>query len=628
MMIVVLMLMPVCIMLGAIMLSNLVSEKTFLRYERGRGQSFYLAEIGINAAYYSFSSSSFTGFTHERPQSDSDPDHAGTALVSGALAVNPLIASRIPFVRISGGQWDGWYEYSWKPGSPQESLTRSGQQEVIRFRVTRTYDGAAVAGNRPTAWEIVSYAKLGQVEKTHRLSGDLQGLADYTIFDAGDLNEFIRGANQNISGKVHANGDIYLKPSGATLSINTNTPEHVAAFTTAGNFWYGRDATGRTNMGTVRLDHQGPVTSMDQWPSGLDSFSPTWTSQAMALWGGTVADHALGATVKGVPPTKSFDPDGYYADSARSGGLCIRSEGGQLQVGDSPLGSGALSTAVTAKSFYNHAEKRQVNAVVIDVSKLRPSDYPNGLIYSERSLVLINAQKLPQKTTIVSQAGVYTMGDYNKELATRADWKLHNDKTVAGYNPEYTSKVSSCIMTKNRVWHLSKNALLPPSSGSGFKLAGDDPEEYAEDNEWVNRENGNGNNNAIEINSMIVDGAPLYDEVWNRQVVDGLVVPKWGPRHPDPAAQAASWDDYLESFGSSRVVKKRGSIVHLQNGKLPDAANFNQSSGAGTDDSQVAWYRQIAYDAPFRDYGYDAMLKTDPPPFAPFAASRALWKQR
>ena len=79
-MVTVLMLLPICVMLAAIMFSNVLSEKRFLRFERDRGQSFYLAETGINSAYYSFSESTITGFTHLRDNDESDPNEPGVPL--------------------------------------------------------------------------------------------------------------------------------------------------------------------------------------------------------------------------------------------------------------------------------------------------------------------------------------------------------------------------------------------------------------------------------------------------------------------------------------------------------------------------------------------------------------------
>lgn len=137
-MIVVLLLMPICLMLGAVMFTNILSERQNLRYERDRGQSFYLAELGLNAGYYSFSESTFTGFTHTKDNDETDPNEAGTAVTgSASLTVADTITNRIPFVRAA----DGWYQYTWNDTSAHASLTGTGERESIRFRVSRTYDG-------------------------------------------------------------------------------------------------------------------------------------------------------------------------------------------------------------------------------------------------------------------------------------------------------------------------------------------------------------------------------------------------------------------------------------------------------------------------------------------------------
>jgi Tfp pilus assembly protein PilX len=624
-MVTVLMLLPICVMLAAIMFSNVLSEKRFLRFERDRGQSFYLAETGINSAYYAFSESTFTGFTHIKSNTETNPDEPGVALTPPAcLELSSVIVAKVPFQRISSGQWEGWYEYKWDNTSSHASLTGTGEREAVRFRVSRTYDGTLPGSARSTAWEIVSVATLGATTKTHRLSGKLEGLTDHALFDAGDLNEFLRGQDQQVRGKVHANGDIFLKPSGTTLSIITDTSQD--GFTTAGNIWWGVDATGRKNMGTVRIGETGPLSASNKWPNNLDSRSANWIPQATALWGDMVKDKSLGATVKGVPPTKSFEPDGFYAQTAKAGGLNISTESGTVKVGNDTIGTGPLSAAVKLKSFYNHAEKRTVECVQIDISKLSASDYANGLIYSDKPLILLNAQKLPHKSSIVSQSAVYTIGDFNKELATQKDYNIHFGLAGETKNVNHTTKVSASIMSKDRIWHLSKNFPFPANSGSGFKSAASDPEEYPNDNKHVNRDTANNTNNVIEVNGMLLDGAPLHDEVWNREVVGGQVVPKWGPTKADPNNQATSWDDYLEAHGASRVVKKRGSIVHLQNADMADASSFNNEN-LTVPAGETAWYRRVAYDAPFRDYGYDLLLKTDPPPFAPFVASRSMWKR-
>lgn len=629
-MVVVLLIMPICVMLGAIMFTNVLAEKQNLRYERDRGQSFYLTELGLNAGYYSFSESTFTSFTHLKDNDETDPNEAGTAVTGTAsLVVAESITDRIPFTRAG----DGWYEYSWDDSSAHNSLTGTGENERIRFRVSRTYDGTILGSSRATCWEVVCEATLGATTKTHRLAGTFEGLEKNAIFDAGDLNEFIRGANQVITGKVHANGDIFLKPSGTLLSIITETPDD--GFTAGGNIWWGVDVTGRTNMGTVRINDTGPLTGADNWPANFDSRSANWLTQAPMLWGNMVKDQKLGAKVKGVPPVKSFEPDGFYANKAVEGGLNISEEGGNLTVGGAPIGSGPLATAVTERSFYNNCEERTVDCVQIDVSQLSADDYPNGLIYSSKPLILINAEKLPRSTSIVSQSGIYTAGDFNKELATQDDFQQRFGGGGHTADPLHTTKVSAALMTKDRIWHVSKNFSFP-TSRSNSQPAADDPEEYPGDNTFVNRDTDRGNRNVIEVNGMLLDGAPNNDEVWNRVVEDVLnsegnitgqaVVPAWGPTNPDPQNRSTSWDDFLENHGGNRVVKKRGSIIHLQNANMAGVAAF-QNQNVPVPDEETAWYRRAFYTPPFRDYGYDELLRTSPPPFAPRSAEPTMWKR-
>lgn len=660
MMAIVMMIMPVCIMLGAIMLSNIISEKHFLRYERDKGQSFYLAETGLNSAFYAFSQSTFTGFTHFKDNDETDPNEPGVINTANPLFVPTPITDRIPFQLQNSGDYQGWYEFSWDPGSDiEDSLTRSGHPERIWFRVSRTFDGVAIGSDpsnrRSVAFEIVCVASLGQTTKTHRLFGSLEGLADSAIFDNGSLNEFIRGQNQDIHGKVHANGDIYLKPSNTTLSIETTVAQD--GFTTAGNFWYGRDATGRTNMGNIRIA-EDPPGSGDAWPAGLDSFSDDWAEDAGARWGEMVRDKAMGAGIKEAPPVKSFEPGGFYQTTASSGGLDVRVNGGSFEVGNtstgySSVGSGPLSSAVTSLSFYNNAERRTVQAVQIDVSQLDEADYGNGLIYSEVPVVLVNAHKLPKDTTFASQSGIYTVGDFNMELPTQDDFELHRDggdlnepgdPQNGTYAPGvFTRKKSAALMTKDRIWHLSKEfdfsrgptgvnntgAGQEPSS-SGNPTASDPKHaSYPDDL-----------NDVIEINGMLLDGAPLYDESWNREketdpeTGEIRIVPRYGPGEDDEAAPnggSTSWDDFLENFGGGRTVRKRGSVIHLQNATMSfntfDDANNRIEPSSNIAAGITSWYRCRSYNPPHRDYAYDVLLKTNPPPFAPFVASRSMWKR-
>lgn len=157
---------------------------------------------------------------------------------------------------------------------------------------------------------------------------------------------------------------------------------------------------------------------------------------------------------------------------------------------------------------------------------------------------------------------------------------------------------------------------------------------------YQNADNGNGllislgPGNQVMINGQPLNASPLGPN--GRGVIRQV-----NPDYPDPddptvlsteprydytmdTNQATSWDDFLENL-SGVVVKKRGSIVHMDNATLPlSLGETNPPLGI------LAWHRSWSshYTPPVRDYGYDETLKKDPPPFQPVSATKILWQPR
>ena len=568
-----LLIMPICVILGAVMLKTLINERYFLQQEKTIGQSFYMAEIGLNIGYSAYvraqvDSESVEAYTHLKVPTDG-PNDPGAPIQTGYLELPAEVVNEIPFVRVENGAYEGWYQYEWNPGDSHESLTNTGLKEVIRFRVSRGQIGAEL---RPTSWEIVSEAEFGGITKVHRQYGILEGFLDFALLGKNDLNEFIRGADQFITGKVHANGNLFfrLEPN-RTLTIRTDS------MTATGKFVYGKDAVGRPSQNfTVRVSEADEDGSLVTWPAGFESDSGDWNHPedgVLALFQGTVKDGATGADSKSMPPVASFEPGGYYYQNADNGnGLLIsKGSGNQVLVNGQPLNSSPLGPngrgIIRQVNVGNHLEERDVTMYElnfdqegdeIDIDdRITPSDYGNGLIYSEFPVVISNGKLLPRKTTIVSQSTIITRGDFNKELARQEDYDLWEDGGIGpdgnNYSPgEWTTKRSSALITKDRIFHVSKEFDL--STSVGRNTTPNEPEEYPQDNEHVNRDNGRGNAAAIEINAGLLDGAPLHDEVENREV---------NPNYPDPddpsvlstrpkydytmdTSQATSWVDFLE----------------------------------------------------------------------------------
>ena len=121
------------------------------------------------------------------------------------------------------------------------------------------------------------------------------------------------------------------------------------------------------------------------------------------------------------------------------------------------------------------------------------------------------------------------------------------------------------------------------------------------------------------INAAMVDGQPVVNEA-NYADLDGDGV------RDDPSSGDA-WannDHMLETWGSSRTLVKRGSIVHLQFADMSDDIYNNTIQP-----HEVAWSKHAEYQPPRRDYGYDPAFAgmAGQPPFAPLVSKLYLWQE-
>ncbi len=680
-MVLTLLILPLCVILSAIMLKTLFNERYFQYEDNNTGQVYYLAETGLNVAYLAFranqisvddQANSLESYTHDKALSAS-PDEAGTQ-VSGGLVLPTDITDVINFQKAS----DGWFEYQW-PRDGGDSLTGTGMTETIRFRISRVKGAQPDSGSttddniRPTRWEIVCEANLGNMKKaTHRITGQMESFYDYAVLSRGDMDEFIRGVDQTIEGKVHANGDIFLVPDGSVTLFKSNS------ITAAGKFKRGVEASGRHMVGTVRVMKGGQTGSTQvNWDDNASNvnvmtdgnlysqyatnhvynsdhvdWKTTGSRGAISKFGGVVKDGALGATEKDMPPSASFGKDGEYwkyaEGSGSNRGLLIKMDGLDSQVTNLKNSSG--ETVLSKKWFYNNMEKRNVEVIVIDVSRLDNSVYPNGLIYSEVPIVLDNAEKLPKATTIVSQSTIYTKGDFNMEYL---------DPAAKAAGSTASTKVPAALISRERLMHLSdgfslansQSAIVAPTDNGGKKFLPGGEDTFKDSNGVVQPAVSDGTSvnygfepKVIEINAALVDGAILFDEKHNRRnkagggtEVNPNRIPGGAPPEGDIRLHSTSkwgtlFDDFLENY-SGYVVKKRGSIVHMENAVLHDTVTGTnpstlQQTGTSYKHGVLPWVAEEGtnyYTPPKRDYSFDPTLKNDPPPFSPVVVARMLW---
>ena len=552
-------------------------------------QAMNMAEIGAKIAYREFITSGFLKTTHTMNKA---AKATGDSLLTTALANYTVETS-------------GDFKWEWDSSKSYDPLWDTDKPHGFKFRVFYVTGFAFV---------IESEGWYGTIHRRIRAKGEIETMFQFSYFAARDLGEFARGSAQEIKGKVHANGNMFIKPSsGTTLSVNTS------ALTATGLIIRSRDAWGRPDGatgGTVQITKNAQdsgiwVVMQPGSPRGsegiaFDSLNPNWNDKtvgAKALWGGVVRDKV---PYKSPPPVQNLDAGGYYDLNS---GLHITST------------THATKAWALQKTFFNVNEDRNVTVEDINVrAMMTAGDWPaNGLIYSNYPVRITNADSLTSKLMFTSNSTIYTKGDVNTKI-----------------------KKGVSFMTKQRIYHLSGNwddAKATTTGKLNLKVAKD-----------------------TTINAALVDGCPTVDEYrwadvnndhiwdfglyamyddWDHKTAAGFNNPYLSTsndpdyRNPnkspsdnlvDAGAPWANMDDLLEDWGSMSPKKKLtkfGSVVHLCGGVM--CPNLDNS---GITADQIAWIRRNGYWPPDRIYSFDPDLAspTGQPPFTPLIGHIKSWE--
>jgi len=285
-------------------------------------------------------------------------------------------------------------------------------------------------------------------------------------------------------------------------------------------------------------------------------------------------DGNLGGEKISPPVVEAMEAGGHYEQNA-----------------DMVITSTSAGTGISTKTFYNHAEARSETVKQIDMSAI---SYPaDGLvIYAKTPIRLVNAAKLNGKVMIVSNSNIYTIGDFNKVYGN-----------LTAYSSSTSTKVPAALMTTQRIYHLSSNwsDASNASASSTITTAKDDPIYTGDDK------------NVVEINAALVDGTPCVDEINYVKTYNGVTNPLYsGTDKPGGKYCWANSDDLIEAWETKTTysgtaiqptLKKRGSIVHLENSVMAKLDNSNAGPG------KAAWTMKTNYTVPIRDYGYDNDFK-------------------
>lgn len=588
-------------------------------------RAFYVTQAGLAAACHGFAANNYNAVTHE-------PDGT-TAVTAGDPRL--YVPYNVPFLT---RQADGWYAWSWSPGDPvADSFTQSGTPEGYRFQVYFP---------DPGHWRIVCEGHVGSMLSRQEQWGELISAYEYVDFDNGDTSDFNMAENHLVEGKVHSNGNMYLRPwstlgfsLGPLVIVRPVTPAQLNmkadSITAAGKIIRYEDAWGRADPGgTVSIaqgSSTGPLVIMEGRDQGAvgagnawDSDHPAWkdpTGGAIAKWGGTVADGQLGVKKRSVPLREALLPGGFYDQKAN------------LRI----TPTSADTPWMTTRSFYNQAEEREVTVKEIDIAAMSAAGaYPvNGMIYSTAPLRIVNGAKLPGPITISSDQTIYTKSDFNMI-----------DPDGSGVD----QKVSASLVTSDRIYNLTDSfddahsytfdnpVLSPPAEATDpSRHPGDPP-------------------NVVEINAAVVDGQPTTnvrawaDDPSNPFYVPGTYVNPLNGENtgakavatqmigPIPAPLKIAYPNsmgYLENLQSCQVIQ-RGSIVHLRNAKMAKFDNSDADPASPTYDPLVMpWIAKSSYIPPYADPSsglitrqqiHDPKLVTQPPPFAPFTSRKLLWR--
>jgi hypothetical protein len=585
-----------------------------------KAKSFYLAESGANVAYRLFQADNFSTDTHE-------PD--GTSRVAGDPQ---LLADRGDLFNLTRDS-DGWYVWEWNPGDSEDnSFTKSGRREEYRFQVQRP---------TPDTFRIECQASVGRLNETHILEGEVSSMLDYVVFDNGDLADFTGAYDEYVSGTIHANGDIFIRPFqteglfGAFKEAkNPEITLTVNSLTAGGQIIRHKDPWGNPDDGgTVRVTNAttGATAFMEGVSQGgayagpgnaYDALHPDWdgadtnANSAISRWDGAVADRAMGAQTKAAPLTETFEPGGYYSSNA------------SLAIDSSTTGPW-----VSDVIFYNESEERLVQVKEIDLAALHAAgDWPsNGLLYSEEPLRLVNGHELPADITITSTGTVYVKGDFNKKFPTEA--------SLDGGTPSHKK---AAIMTPDRIYKLTSSfqdttasdplSLFDRLLGNG---EASDPPLYHGDE-----------NNALEMNGAFVDGVPTTDaRTWidssdnpyfvedNRVLFFNRKVKQVSFNGGVLKVAYAQSDSLLETLQNVRLVGS-GAIGHMKNARMADYDNSNAS------ETVTPWLAHTYYvppqkninDKPGKEFEYDPELGAagglGGVPFAPKVGRRVRWYRR
>jgi hypothetical protein len=428
------------------------------------------------------------------------------------------------------------------------------------------------------------------------------------FYGAGVDLEISPGANMTLNGKVFANSNIYLSPqSGSTLQMDS-------LVATAGNIYrtikrsgspavegYGgnpqiKDASG--TFQTLNFDHVDNQNFAGTWTSSQ------WQAAAQSLFNGTVKDSAMGVQ-QIIPPIPQLfynpsNPDQVAhemielpngSDAANLASAKLYAQAGirivdgmaTTQSGSSiSLPSGTLSTS----TFYDAREQNVMQVTNVDISKLSSSwlasNLANGLLYVASSSGGPSAPCAQGTRTSANPCPAVRLINGSAINAT-------GGLTVASQNPVYIQGDYNTAMTG------TGGTSHPPAAVLADAVT-------VLSNNWS------------DTNAATSSSALSSRNASSTTVNAALAT---GPSNESTSGagngQLENDIRFLENW-SGQTMTYSGSIVDLWHSMQVTAPWQNTG---------------VYYNAPIRNWSYDTLFNTNPPPGTPrgVVMTRGQWSQ-
>ena len=425
--------------------------------------------------------------------------------------------------------------------------------------------------------------------------------------------EISPGANMTLNGKVFANSNIYLSPQGSTLQMD-------ALVATAGNIYRtikrsGSPPTEGYGNNPQIKDASGTYQTLNFDHADSQNFSSTWTASqwqaaAQSLFGGTVKDSAMGVQ-QIIPPIPQLfynpaNPDQVAhqmielpngADSTDLAAAKLYAQAG-LRIVDgaatdqSGYGVSLPVGAITTSTFYDAREGNTMQVTNVDISKLPASWFQSGGVLNNGVLYVASSSAGPS-----APCAQGTRGPANPCPAVRlvnggtipVDASNPKGLTVASQNPIYIQGDYNTAMNG------PGGTTHPPAAVLADAVT-------VLSNNWSDT---NAATSASALSSRNATPTTV-----NAALATG----------PSTESTSGAGNGQLENDirlienWSGQTLTYKGSIVDLWH-SMQVAAPW-QNTG-------------VYYNAPIRNWSYDSLFNTNPPPGTPrgVVMTRGQWSQ-